>query len=164
MIIILYSTRKIVSPLIGLCPALVKFYCRLFNNGPCSCPLLLIDHHSPASFRPVLHMQWATQRASWSWAQSEDQRIRGQCKLRRWRFSWQSVILKSQARYWRGFESLVRQGIFLPELISNADSFGVRTAPVCSCIHQHLHVARENTPSTLCIYSCYNFTSYFCAS
>ena len=93
-------------------------------------------HWSPFArlFGSVLDMQWATQRASWSWTQSEDQRIRGQCKLRRWRFSWQSVILKSQTRYWRGFDSLVRQGIFLPELISIVDSFGVSVQHLCAVV------------------------------
>ena len=46
--------------------------------------------------------------------------------------------LTSQAQYWCRFESLVRQGIFLPVNFKCRLSYGVRTSPVCNRMHQHL--------------------------
>ena len=46
--------------------------------------------------------------------------------------SWLSVWQKRQAQYWHGFESLVRQGIFLHVNFQCRLSYGVRTAPVCN--------------------------------
>ena len=49
---------------------------------------------------------------------------------------------KSQAQYWRGFESPVRLGIFLPESASSADSLTVSVQPACvvACINICVHV------------------------
>ena len=51
------------------------------------------------------------------------------------RVSW----LKSQAQYWREFESLMQQRISLPKSAVSADSFhGVHTAPVSGRVHPRL--------------------------
>ena len=40
---------------------------------------------------------------------------------------------ESQEQYWRGFESPVRQGIFLPQSASSADSLSLTVSVQPSC-------------------------------
>ena len=51
----------------------------------------------------------------------------------------EQLLLKHQAQCWCRTKPLVWQGISLPELTPNADSYSTCTAPVCYRIHQHLH-------------------------
>ena len=56
--------------------------------------------------------------------------------------------LKSQVQYWCGFESLMQQGIFLPESTFGADSLTVFVQPLCAITWLNICVQVKN-PQTL---------------